>query len=590
MNRIKIAILYLLCFTNSIWSQGTAPIILLKPIQIDSNWTKYSFQEILNTQEEIKFLRISDGLEYRQDSNSSYWIRHGNTLKTLFHIEIQKNNSLEFILFQKQNKDEFKNSIIDSDLKSDPCKFKIEKYTERKLYLIFDSIPDELYVLWNNTGIPFKRSGKHIIIYIPSFINEVEQSYIRLYSSKAAKVCKTIEIPLIFGIPSNIQESLTGIKYGGTHPMNSALDETKVFHTELPESPIELIDSILNPTITPIDKLKWFSAYIDLYYAFYTDSVGTNQYQKFSSISPTSNAFGLNTIQLNFQYKADKFRAFGALHFGDYAKTSWSTQFNNIMEGNAGLRVFKKLWIDVGFFRTHIGTEGLLPRENICSSSSISTYYEPAFASGVRFNYLPSDKWFLNLYILNAYNGFDDLNDKKSFGVLFNYSINKSITLGYSNYLGEDTPSSIDTNSQIRFYQNIYLNANTNSLKFQIGGDYCIQQNSKISQPNKVGVLFSGVATASLAFTKRSSIYSRFEWFHDPNGILSPKIIDFKGNQGGYKLWGLTTGIEFKPMDNLFIRLEGRQLNMDSNQQLFYWKTKNKNSRQEIMLNTGFSF
>ncbi|MEO5570285.1 MAG: outer membrane beta-barrel protein, partial [Bacteroidia bacterium] len=143
------------------------------------------------------------------------------------------------------------------------------------------------------------------------------------------------------------------------------------------------------------------SGYVDAYYAYYTDSVGTGNFQKFPSVSPRSEQFGLNAVCLTAQYDADKIRGVCTLHYGDIPASSWSGTFNNIMEAHAGVKIIDKLWIDAGFFRTHVGTEGLLPKENFASSVSIPTYYEPYFESGVRLNYLPTDRLSINLFLLN---------------------------------------------------------------------------------------------------------------------------------------------------------------------------------------------
>lgn len=63
------------------------------------------------------------------------------------------------------------------------------------------------------------------------------------------------------------------------------------------------------------------SGYADAYYVHYTDSVGTGNYQKFPSISPRSNQFGLNTAQLSFQYDAEKFRGIIILPERNYCVT-----------------------------------------------------------------------------------------------------------------------------------------------------------------------------------------------------------------------------------------------------------------------------
>ena len=67
---------------------------------------------------------------------------------------------------------------------------------------------------------------------------------------------------------------------------------------------------------------------------------------------------------LNAQYDGEKVRGIVTLHFGDIPKATWSGTYNYIMEAHAGVRLCKKLWLDAGFFRTHFGTEGLLPKEN----------------------------------------------------------------------------------------------------------------------------------------------------------------------------------------------------------------------------------
>ena len=134
------------------------------------------------------------------------------------------------------------------------------------------------------------------------------------------------------------------------------------------------------------------SGYVDTYYAYYTDSVGTNNYEKISVISPKSNQFSLNVIQLTAQYTAENVRAVATLHYGDIPSSAWSPDFNMIQEANAGFRISNKFWLDAGFFKTHIGTEALLPKDNIVSSLAVITFYEPWWQSGVKLSYLPNNR------------------------------------------------------------------------------------------------------------------------------------------------------------------------------------------------------
>jgi hypothetical protein len=331
------------------------------------------------------------------------------------------------------------------------------------------------------------------------------------------------------------------------------------------------------------------SGYADVYYAYYTDSAGTGNYQKFPSISPRSNHFGLNTAQVSFQFDAEKARGIITFHFGDIAKSTWSSTFNNIMEAHAGIRLIKKIWLDAGFFRTHFGTEGLLPKENLVSPVSVNTFYEPYFEAGARLNYIPNEKWSMNIYVLNGYNMYEDNNNKKSLGMLLTYTPSDTVNIGYSNYIGDDSPQG-DSISHLRVQQNLFFNYGFRKLKIQIGGDYAMQQHADITYKNKTAEMYSGVLGLKYQVKKKYAICGRGELFNDPQGFISGVILDKENKYAGYKLWGITLGAEYMPFKNTCIRIEGRQLQMDKNQEIFYWNGKKRSNRTELICNIGISF
>ena len=331
------------------------------------------------------------------------------------------------------------------------------------------------------------------------------------------------------------------------------------------------------------------TGYIDAYYAVYNDSVGSGKYQKFPTVSPVSNNFGLNIAQLSFKFDARNIRGQVILHYGDIPRSAWATDYNYIQKAHVGVRIFKNAWIDAGFFRTHFGTEGLLPKENICSSVSVNTFYEPYFESGIRLDYAINAKWMLDIYVLNGYNIFTDNNKKKSIGVLVNYTPNDKLNFGYSNYLGDDTPESIPVH-HFRIHQNLFVNYQKSKLTVQAGGDFCLQQNSQLKDSAKWANMFSGVGSIKYNFANKFSVYGRGEFFNDPYGFMSTVITDNRGKLTGYKLWGITTGLEYTPNAFSYIRLEGRQLKMNSDQEIFRRDGSNKNNRGELKLNMGMTF
>jgi hypothetical protein len=330
------------------------------------------------------------------------------------------------------------------------------------------------------------------------------------------------------------------------------------------------------------------SGYIDTYYAYYTDSAGANDFQKFSCVSPRNKRFWLNTAQLGIEYNAQKLRAALTFQYGDIAENSVFPPLNTIMEAHAGIMLFKNLWLDAGLFRTHFGTESVLPRENFLSSLSVNTYYEPCNEAGLRLSYTPNETWTFNLYGITGYNLYGDNNKKKSIGALITYN-HGNYNIGYSNYIGDDSPPG-DSARHLRIQQNIFFNYQHKKLKLQAGIDNCIQQNADYLHPTLGATMWSGLAGLKYQLKERFAISARAELFKDPQGFMSGVMLNTNNFYTGYKLHGYTIGAEYKPTQNSYIRIEGRQIQMEKNQPIFKWHGENRSSRLELLVNLGIYF
>jgi opacity protein-like surface antigen len=339
-----------------------------------------------------------------------------------------------------------------------------------------------------------------------------------------------------------------------------------------------------------MDTLGAYSiaAYMDIYAATYTDSIRAGNFQKFPTVSPRNNSIGLNILQIAARYDGDRFRAVATLQFGDIAQSSWSKTYNYIQEAHAGLRISRRLWADAGFFRTHFGTEYLLPVENITSSIAVPTYFEPYYEAGLRLNYDPTTKLEINLFLLNGYNVFEDNNSRKSFGMGVTYNINDNLCLGYTNYIGNDAPDTTHL-SQLRIAQNVFLNYHQRKFKMQLGADLYVQEHALLQDNSKTANAYSALITMAYQVHTKLSIYGRAEVLEDANGYLGGVITDSRNRQTGYKLYGITTGIQYKPAENIYIRIEGRKLQMDQYQDIFWYDGKFRDYRYEIIVNAGIS-
>lgn len=316
-------------------------------------------------------------------------------------------------------------------------------------------------------------------------------------------------------------------------------------------------------------------AYLSTYYAYYTED-NSSDYVKHATMAARNQEFGLNMVMVSLGYRSKRVRSNITLHYGDIAESTWPNKFNIIQEANAGVELFKNLWLDAGVFRSHIGLESTQPRENITSSMTLANVYEPYFFSGAKLTYLINSKLSLQLNAFNSFNSIIETNKNKLFGSSVVFAPNDYLSVTYNFITGDDTPDSVDLKHQ-RFYHNLY--ATYQKKKISIGAEfnYGIQEYSK--QINPVTVSTAYMNSSLLLFKHQTfnkiAFYARGEWFSDEDEILS-----IGSNMGKYT-WGATAGIEYKPVKNMALSIEGRQLN--SEKENFYYNGANHKERNEFI-------
>ena len=334
--------------------------------------------------------------------------------------------------------------------------------------------------------------------------------------------------------------------------------------------------------------LIMLEGYTDVYFASFTNELEPNVLQPFTTVSPRSERFGLNVAQLSVGYAAQKVRGTVTLHYGDIAQATWSETFNMVQEANVGIKLFGDWWLDAGFFATHIGTESFLPKNNYLSSTAVATYNEPFFQSGARLSYEGSDRLSAQLHVVSGYNFFLDANDAKSVGVLLSYAVNEHFTVTYTNLVGRESLDDAPLR-QIRLYHNLYVNAVlAEKLLLTVGGDLGSQTHSVLEDTDATALMYNALATVRYQFTPEWSLTARGEVFEDPEGFISGTFINQQGNPQGLQLWGLTLGAEYQPMENAYLRVEGRNLTTNASLALFDQGTDNV--RYELMVTTGYYF
>ncbi len=327
------------------------------------------------------------------------------------------------------------------------------------------------------------------------------------------------------------------------------------------------------------------NGYIDTYIAYDNDK-GSSPRQ-FTSIAPYRDEFRLNMAMIALRYSTDKLRGNIAVQFGDIPMLNWPQEpdeyLQYIQEANIGFSPSKNFWIDAGFFLTHIGGEGIIPKDNFFQSMTICTFYEPFFQGGIKFSYT-GKKFYGGLYLLNGYNVFNDNNKNKSVGMQLGYKPNNKLEIIYNNILGNEMPSGIE--GKTRFYNNLVVKLYpAKKLDVILCGDFCMQEKSSLSNADASASMYSGFVSARYRLMKKFSVAARVETFADKDAIFTPVVAINPAS--GLKADGITFGIEYNPQDNAYFRLESRYLIAGSDQKIFY---ESKNARAEVILSGGIGF
>lgn len=331
------------------------------------------------------------------------------------------------------------------------------------------------------------------------------------------------------------------------------------------------------------------SGYIDTYYSYYTDSSGSGGYQKFPTIAPRNNQFGLNIVQISALYHAERFRGIATVFFGDTPNSCWSPEFNMIQEAHVGFRIIKKLWLDAGFFRTHIGLESIQPRENVSSSIAIATYFEPYFLSGAKLTWQQSDAWTFQLNAFNGFNTFIESNSNKVLGFSTSYSPKGKWSATFGTVVCDESDDGSKPD-KFRNYNNLITIYKTRRLILGMEVNFGFQQHSKLTDSSATAYVASGLIAAKYRITDHWGIYGRCEIFSDPDEILTGPIVNENHTLTGLDIIGGTAGIEYKPIPNAFFRIEGRYLQTKSTERIFFYNNASRNFRNELIVSFGVWF
>jgi len=352
-----------------------------------------------------------------------------------------------------------------------------------------------------------------------------------------------------------------------------------------------ITDELKNKVFSRLKNFT-FGFYIDAYYNQVLKSkFDTSNIVPFYANCPVMDQIRLNLAAIEIYYDAEKVRGKLAIQFGDAPNllAEPSAQFiKNLRQANFGFRIVKDLWIDIGYMFNPVGYESTWPVINQFSTVTIGGFFEPGSVLGVKVTYQPLENFRVGIVIGNPYSVAYGKNTHMAGMMLINYKPIPNLSITYNNYFGNQALKDADTDNNI--WYNNFIVAYTPVKYLELVGqlDFAVQTNSHLPpDTSRNATMFSGFLQARVPFAKHFAVMGRYEFFNDPDGFLST-VYTYRGKTRGLLTYGFGFGMEYKPVQIGYIRVEYRSINSAPGNLIFH--NMDSDNIQSIIVTTGVRF
>jgi hypothetical protein len=312
-----------------------------------------------------------------------------------------------------------------------------------------------------------------------------------------------------------------------------------------------------------------FSGFADAYIALVSGDRDTRDLF-FLTQPGRTHEFNVNLMYVDAKLSGPRLRGRVALQAGTSVHINYAAEplfgfaggpllARHIQEAVAGYQVVPNLWIDMGIYFSHIGSESWISRDNWTYTRSLIAEWSPYYETGVKATWSPSSKFTGLVTVVNGWQIISENNDDKGAGIRLDYSPRPYITLSYSNFLGNEFPDTLDDNA--RFFNDVSARVVFNDRAGILATFDWGTQND-----------FDWYGYALIGRVKvsdRIAVVGRVERFSDPDQVLI-----LTGLDDGFEVNGLSVGVDFAlpggfigfgPASRFLWRTEFRALPADEN-------------------------
>ena len=322
------------------------------------------------------------------------------------------------------------------------------------------------------------------------------------------------------------------------------------------------------------------SGYLETYYSYDFMRPVNNEKPDYNYNYKKHNQLNVNLAFVKVSYQAKRLRSNLAFMTGNYAMYNLSTEPNwakPIFEANVGVKLIedKDIWLDAGVMPSHIGFESAIGSDCWNLTRSILAENSPYFESGIKLNYTNKKQdVYVAMHLLNGWQkiAITDGSQKPSVGIQVNYKPTSSLTLNYSNFLGNINSGGA---SAFRTFHNVYAIYDASpKYGFIFGFDIGTQK----VVGTKTLVWYTPVFISKINLSAKSKIAARVEYYSDKQQIIIPTA-----TPNGYQTFGASINYDYQISPKIMWRSELKRY--DSKDPIFkYVQSRSKQTSATMAL------
>lgn len=299
---------------------------------------------------------------------------------------------------------------------------------------------------------------------------------------------------------------------------------------------------------------------VDAYYGYYSNQTVNGNVPYFVSMARQNEA-SLNLAYIDIKYNSERIRARFVPGVGSYMNSNYANEpftFKHVVEGNAGIKLFKnkEIWVDFGVLGSPYTNESAISKDHLMYTRSFAPEYVPYYLSGLKVSLPISKKWTGYVYLLNGWQVIVDNNKHKSLGTQLEYRPNDKMLFNWNTYIGNERTTATPFD-RMRYFTDLYWIYNPNGKLTATACAYIGVQQRIINGATANHVWGNANAIVRYRFAKDWSLSGRVEYFHDPHSV---QITPITSTTSGFRALGGGFCFNYHLTDNAMIRLEGRSI------------------------------